>query len=455
MIMQRTAMQFLKDWLLDSRRKPLIIRGARQVGKTWLVRQLAHENGLQLIELNFEKLSRIESIFESNDPRDILLRISSFLDIEAINPHKSLLFFDEIQTFPAVLAKLRWFAEDMPELPVISAGSLLEFVLEKTEFSMPVGRISYMYLEPLSFEEFLLAHKSTGLLEFIKSYNWGTPVPRAIHEKIMGLFKEYIIVGGMPVAVLSWTEKRSLQAVQFIHSDLITSYRDDFARYGTRIDKNILDDVMQEVPKKLGQKFMYSKVNPSASGTTIKKALDLLCMARICAKVEGTDANGVPLGAEVQDRQLKVIFLDVGLCSSALRLSLDHIISINEIYLINSGGIAEQVAGQLLRTIEPFYRDPALYYWHRESGSSAEIDYVIQHHNAVVPLEIKAGTTGKLRSLHVFMGLKKLSLAVRVNSDVPQKSLVKTHDLLGKPVEYDLLSLPFYLLGELHRLLAP
>ena len=172
MIMQRTAMQFLKDWLLDSRRKPLIIRGARQVGKTWLVRQLAHENGLQLIELNFEKLSRIESIFESNDPRDILLRISSFLDIEAINPHKSLLFFDEIQTFPAVLAKLRWFAEDMPELPVISAGSLLEFVLEKTEFSMPVGRISYMYLEPLSFEEFLLAHKSTGLLEFIKSYNW-------------------------------------------------------------------------------------------------------------------------------------------------------------------------------------------------------------------------------------------------------------------------------------------
>lgn len=429
------------------------MRGARQVGKTWLVRKLAEESQLRLIELNFEKLSRVESIFESNDPHDILLTISSFLDIETINPRSSLLFFDEIQTFPEILAKLRWFAEDMPELPVIAAGSLLEFVLGKQSFSMPVGRVSYMYLEPLSFEEFLLAHKSTGLLEYIKSYEWGTPVPQAIHEKIMALFKEYIIVGGMPGAVASWLETRSLQALQFVQHDLITSYRDDFGRYETRIDKKILDDVMQAVPKKLGQKFMYSKVNPEVSGTVIKKALDLLCMARICSHVKGTDANGVPLGAEIQDRQLKVIFLDVGLCSSALRLSLDHIKSVTEIDLINSGGIAEQVTGQLLRTIDPFYRDPSLYYWHRESGSSAEIDYVIQHHNTVVPVEVKAGVTGKLRSLHLFMSLKKLSKAIRVNSDVPLKMQVKMHDPDGKPFQYDFLSLPFYLLGELHRLL--
>jgi predicted AAA+ superfamily ATPase len=452
--MKRIALSFLNSWLKNPDRKPLVIRGTRQVGKTWLVRQLAHEHNLNLIELNFEKRTGLPSLFTSNEPKDILIKISSLLSSKPIDPSNSLLFFDEIQAYPELLAKLRWFAEDMPDLPVIAAGSLLEFVLDDHTFSMPVGRINYMYLEPLSFEEFLLANNQTGLVNYMKSYKLSASIPAAIHEKLMELFKEFIIIGGMPAAVHSWTTKQSLHDVHSIHNDLLTSYRDDFSRYGGRMNKDILDDVMQAIPKKLGEKFVYSKVNPSVQGVTIKKALELLSKARVCTKVKGTIANGVPLGAEIQDKYLKVILVDVGLCSTSLGLSLDQLSAITEVDLINSGGIAEQVTGQLLRTLNPFYIEPALYYWQRESGGSAEIDYVIQHQSYIIPIEVKAGSTGGLKSLHVFMALKKLSVAVRINSDLPSKTPVSVKDHEGKLVQYELLSLPFYLLGELHRLLS-
>jgi len=452
--MKRLALAFLNDWLKNPERKPLVIRGARQVGKTWLVRQFAHERNLNLIELNFEKQPGLASLFTSNEPKEILLKISALLSSQPIDPSRSLLFFDEIQAYPELLAKLRWFAEDMPNLPVIAAGSLLEFVLADHAFSMPVGRINYLYLEPLSFEEFLLAKNQTGLVDYIKAYQLSSVIPAAIHERLTELFKEFIIIGGMPAAVQSWTTKQSLHDVHSIHAELLTSYRDDFSRYSGRINTAILDDVMQAIPKKLGQKFVYSKVNPEVRGVTIKNALELLNKARICTKVRGTIANGVPLGAEIQDKYLKVILLDIGLCSTSLGLSLHQLASITELTLINSGGIAEQAAGQLLRLLNPFYIEPALYYWQREGSGSAEIDYVIQHQNNVIPIEVKAGSTGGLKSLHVFMALKKLSLAVRINSDLPHKTSVSVKDHEGKLIEYELLSVPFYLIEELHRLLS-
>lgn len=214
------------------------------------------------------------------------------------------------------------------------------------------------------------------------------------------------------------------------------------------------NDVLQEIPQSLGQKFVYSEVSREIRHNIIKDPLGLLTKARVCHKVQATAANGVPVGAELLRQYTKIIMLDVGLCSSALNLSLTDLDSVEELDLINKGGIAEQVAGQLLRTIDPFFMQPELYYWvSTEKYASAEVDYIIQHRTKLVPIEVKAGTTGTLKSLHRFMLLKERSLAVRINSNLPRIYEVDVKDTLGNPVKYELRSIPFYLIGELHRLL--
>lgn len=451
-VMKRKYFTELQDWMKSKGRRPLVIRGARQVGKTWLVRKFAESQGKRLIELNFEKRPEFFSFFETNDPRQILLNLGAYFN-QTLTPNDSLLFLDEIQAIPELLEKLRWFAEDLAELPVIAAGSLLEFVLEKHTFSMPVGRINYMHMEPLSFEEFLGACGKDKLLEYLISFELGTPIPKALHDQLMALFKEYIVIGGMPAVVASWITDRSLTKINQIQHDLTSTYRDDFTKYCGRIDTERLDEVMLGVPKHLGHKFVYSKINSSVQTNAVKQALDLLCKARLCHRVSSCHANGVPIGAEVNEKFIKVVFLDVGLCSAMLGLSLSQMTTIEEISLINKGGIAEQVIGQLLRTIDHPYLEPKLYYWLREEkGASAEIDYVIQHRSHIIPVEVKAGSTGSLKSLHLFMGLKKLSLAVRFNSSEPSKTDVQLKDSLGNDVSYTLLSLPFYLSGQVRRL---
>ncbi len=434
-----------------SRTKAISNSGARQVGKTWVVRNLAQSNHKKLIELNFEKKPELSSLFISNDPKQIILNLSAIFG--EINASNAILFLDEIQAAPEILAKLRWFAEDLPELPVLAAGSLLEFVLEQHSFSMPVGRINYMHLEPLSFQEFLAAKNETGLIDYIKNYNFDITMPTIIHSKLTDFFKEYIIVGGMPQAVQSWITQNSLSAISQIHNDLLATYRDDFNKYNGRLAIERLDEVLLSIPFYLGQKFIYSKVNSEMQSATIKQALELICKARICHKILGSAGNGVPLAAEIQAKYLKLIFLDVGLCSTLLGLSFDQL-TIRELNLINKGGISEQVVGQLLRTIAAAYVEPALYYWHRnEKGASAEIDYLIQYQTKVVPIEVKAGSTGGLKSLHLFMGLKQLELAVRINADLPSKTPVSVKDHAGNLVQYTLVSIPYYLMSELLRIL--
>lgn len=452
-MMKRTLLNYLATWLTSADRKPLIIRGARQVGKTWLARHFAQSCNRQIIELNFEKNPSYASLFVSNDPKQILLNLSTVLN-QKIDPPNCLLFLDEIQAAPQLLGKLRWFYEDLPELPLIAAGSLLEFVLEQHSFSMPVGRISYTHLEPLSFEEFLLANGKQFLHDYLAQYNLIEQIPTAIHEQLIDLFKEYLLIGGLPAVVASWIEERSLTRISQIQNDLLATYRDDFSKYRGRLLIERLDEVMTTIPAMLGQKVVFSRINKYVQAATIKQILELLEKARLCNRVQASAANGIPLAAEIKEKFFKEIFLDVGLCSSSLGLNLNQIKSVNEIVMINNGGIAEQVVGQLLRTVEPPYVEPALYYWQRdEAGANAEIDYILQHNNQVIPIEVKAGSTGSLKSLHFFMGLKKLAVAVRINSDYPSKTHVDIKDSTGNRVNYSLLSLPFYLIGQIHRLL--
>jgi uncharacterized protein len=451
--MKRDRTLFLTHWLNSSTRKPLIIRGARQVGKTWLIRDLANSQERRLIELNFERRPDLETLFSSNDPKEIIINITASTGSK-IDPSKAILFLDEIQAVPRLLEKLRWFAEDLPELPVIAAGSLLDFTLARHEFSMPVGRIGYMYLEPLSFEEFLDAVGQHELRAYIENYEWNLNIPAAIHFQLVKAIKEYLVIGGMPAAVSSWATENAPDAVNRIHFDLLSTYRDDFAKYSGRLTIDRLEDIMSSIPRQLGRKFVYKHANSEVSSAPLKQALDLLSKAKVCHRIVATSANGLPLGAEADDRFLKVIMLDCGLCGASLGLSLHQLRSVSEISMINGGGMAEQLVGQLLCTITPAYIPPSLYYWQREKkGAEAEVDYIIQHENQAIPIEVKAGTTGTLKSLHQFVKEKKKTIAIRVNSDVPKLSPVYVKDSFGTSIEYNLLSIPFYLLGQLHRLI--
>lgn len=449
--MYRLALDHLKEWLASTSRNPLVIRGARQVGKTWLVREIARERGLTLIEVNFELEPSKKILFKENDPKKTLTALEVHVG-QQIEIKNTLLFLDEIQAYPEMLAKLRWFKELMPELAVIATGSLLEFVLEKHDFSMPVGRISYYHLEPLSFEEYLY-EKNQPLWRYIMEYHW-EKVPETVHEKALNYLQEYIIVGGLPAAMQVWLECESFVAVQQVHHDILTTYRDDFGRYNKRYDVQIFEDVFNHIPKNVGQKIVYSHINNQSQSTTLKKIFTLISKARVIHPIKSTSGNGIPLKAEVNDKNIKAISLDVGLMNSLLGINLQDFKSIKDLELINKGAIAEQVVGQLLRTIHPYYIEPALYYWLRNKpGSNAEVDYLIQHHRAIIPIEVKAGTKGSMQSLHLFMKLKNLSTAVLLNTNMPGKMNVETKTSTNDIVKYQLLTVPIYMIGQLQRLL--
>jgi len=450
--MKRKALHDLTTWLSQLGRKPLVIRGARQVGKTYLIRQLAKEQGLDLIEFNFEKNPEHKTFFASNDVKEIISLLETQQN-RSIEPKTSLLFLDEIQEAPELLAKLRWFAEDLPELAVIATGSLLDFVLEDHDFSMPVGRISYYHLEPLSFEEFLTAIGRDKMVDYLRSYTFAQEIPQALHDQFMQLLRNYILIGGLPAAVQRWIDTESLFSVSQVQQDLLLCYRDDFGKYKIRMNRQTLEEVFTSIPQQLGGKFVYSHVSKGIQSASLKKALDLLCLARVAHKVHCNQATGIPLAAGKKPSPFKVIFLDTGLSNAVMGLKLDNLQD-REFLLNNEGGMTEQLVGQLLRTLDPYFIDPALHYWVREEKTScAEIDYLIQQGASLIPIEVKAGKTGTLKSLHLLMGLRGWKRALRFNTDKPSVTQVQIETSLKQQADYQLISLPLYLIGQLPRLL--
>lgn len=451
--MKRTVLKELGDWAQKKDRKPLVIRGARQVGKTWVVREFARQSGLGLVEINFERHPEYANIFQKTSPDAVITALERQLG-KKIHGEPSLLFLDEIQKAPQAFANLRWFYEEKPELPVVATGSLLDFVLECHEFSMPVGRISYLFMEPMSFKEFLTAQGEEIVVEYLESFPVTGTVEDVLHQKLKDLFRDYLLVGGLPGAVLSWTETHSPAAVAEIHQDLINTYLDDFNKYADRIPTERLHKIFQSVPRLLGKKFKYVRVDREERSTALRQALDKLCLARICHKVICSHGRGIPLSAEENENLFKVILLDVGLASAVLELVLQGNEKIDDLVLVNEGGIAEQVVGQMLRTAGPSYVSPNLHYYVREQkGAEAEIDYLFQLGTRIVPIEVKSGSTGHLRSLHQFMAERKLPLAIRLNTEKPSLVQVDLKTTKGEHANYKLLSLPLYFAGEIPRLI--
>lgn len=453
--MDRIAEKRLANWLESSYRKPLIIRGARQVGKSTLVRQFADHKKLTLHEVNLERHPTLVEVFRTQDTGKILRELEFICGKGPISGKKGLLFLDEIQAAPIAIQTLRYFYEDHPELPVISAGSLLEFTMSKHSFSMPVGRVEYLYMGPLTFEETLAAMEMHFLLNLLKNFQLIEVFPQTAHEQLLELQRVWFLVGGMPEAIQRFIDTNSLDAVFDVHASIIETYKDDFAKYATQADLLRLHKVFNYVPMAAGEKFKYVRVDPEAQSREISKAVDLLEKAQIIMKACHTDASGLPLGATLKRRIFKPFFLDCGLLNSICGVQWIALNELKQKSFVNKGRMAEQFIAQHLAYIGKSNVSPVLTYWLREGrAGNAEIDFVTQLGQSIVPLEVKAGKSGSLKSLQQFVNQKKVRVGVRFDLNPPSYQHV-SHSLRQAKetvqVEFDLLSLPLYMVEELPR----
>jgi predicted AAA+ superfamily ATPase len=370
--------------------------------------------------------------------------------------HDMLLFLDEIQAVPEAIPALRYFYEERPELPVISAGSLLEFALSDHQFSMPVGRIQYLHIGPMNFTEFLAALGEDKLYHFIMHYELEQEIGAVVHQRLLQLLRSYYFVGGMPEAVAIFAETRSYREVSEVHNSIIETYREDFPKYAGSRNLNRMINVFNFAARHVGIKVKYSHFSRQEQSVTIKKDLELLAMARVISKVVHSHCSGLPLQADIDEKVYKLLFLDVGLMNAICGLNWRNLSQLDEMKLINEGAIAEQFIGQHLQALLTETPNRELTYWLREGRSSnAEVDYVLALKGNIIPIEIKSGATGRLKSLHQFMGNKQIPVAIRFDASLPTVNHINTVINVRqqrKKVSYPLISLPLYLVERLNEM---
>lgn len=454
--MKRQAEEALKAWVDSPRRKPLVLRGARQVGKSTLVRQTAQAKGIPLWEVNLERHPTLAGVFETLDVARILLELELVLR-RPVGREPGILFLDEIQAVPQALAALRYFHEDRPDLPVVAAGSLLEFALADFPASMPVGRIDFHHLGPVSYLEFVEAVEGAGMTDFVRSWKAREPWPATVHAALSNRLRDYLVAGAMPEAAALFAQTQDIQQVQVVHRSILETYREDFGKYSKGAETEKIRRLFDAVPPSIGQKMRWNRVNPSWKSTDLRKAFEQLERAGVVVGVRHTDGTGVPLGATASDDVFKTLFLDGSLAQTAMGLPPLSLEVFRGARFVNEGVLAEQFAGQHLRFLRPGQR-PELHYWLREGKSgNAEVDFLIQVDDRVVPVEVKSGAEGSMRSLHQFMALRGGDLAVRFDLNPPSVQEVATRvDTSAGPrdVRYRLLSLPLSLVervGDLVR----
>ena len=419
MYYERIIDRYLSEWATRPVHKPILLRGARQVGKSTAVRHLG-ESFKYYVEINLEKQSNYIDLFKKDlDVTRIVPQMAAMCGTPIV-PNETLLFIDEIQESQEAIMALRYFKEDMPNLHVIAAGSLLEFVLDEIP-TFGVGRIHSMYMFPMTFDEFLLANGEQLLLDARGQANIDAPLPMPLHEKLIGLMRIFMLVGGMPESVVKWVQTHDFLQCQEVQDDIITGYEADFPKYKKKVDPQLLIATMKSTATQATKKFVYSRVPGEYKTAEVKKALDLLIKAGILVPVTHSSGNGLPLGDESDESIRKVLLLDTGLMLRLLNMTMGdtsaitaQILTATAADLVNKGPMAEMLAGlELLHYLTPnLHHD--LYYWVRQAkNSTAEIDYLLSRDMKVLPFEVKAGVQGGMKSLWDFMREKKLEQAVR------------------------------------------
>jgi predicted AAA+ superfamily ATPase len=414
--MKRNIEKHLLEWKQDASRKVLLLRGARQVGKTYTMRELG-KTFPHFLEANFEEQPGIKLFFQNSlAPADICEKLSGFFGVP-IKPGETLVFLDEIQACPEALRSLRFFHEKMPGLHVAAAGSLLEFALAEIP-SFGVGRISSLYMYPMTFNECIREWEGEKLLELLQKAGPENPLDDTLHGKVLDKFRLYLILGGMPETVKTYAASRDLRACQAVIDDITAGFKDDFAKYKKRMPAAILMETFQAAAYQAGGKFKWSRISPEISAHTAKTALHLLQTAGLLYKVNHTAARGIPLGAQADPAKFKVILFDLGIHQRLLGLDLAGHLIAGFPDLVNKGSLAEVFAGLEYFANLPPRQPPQLHYWHREAKSSnAEVDYVIQDNERIIPVEVKSGVKGGMRSMNLFLKERNLPVGIRLSQE--------------------------------------
>lgn len=433
--MNRKILKYLERWRSRPGRRPLLLRGARQVGKTWAVRQ--HGKGYQhFIECNLDERPEYARLVRDlyGTPDKLILALQNLTGVPAI-PGKTLLFLDEIQETPEALKSLRYFKEKLPELHVIAAGSLLEFTIKEQSF--PVGRVEFAHLFPLDFAEYLEAKGRGDLVEQISAMSHKNPPDHSTHAMLIEESAAYLLLGGMPEVVSAHIEGGSPLECEDILQVITATYREDFFKYASRAKVPYLRKILDNTPRLLGQKFKFSHIDREARSRELGQALSLMVDAGLVYKVFHTSADGIPIGAQEKQEKFKVFVVDVGICGRLLGLRLSDILHVEKkINHLVSGALAEQFVAQELISMTPPNHRPALHYWHREAKSSqAEIDFVVERDAQIIPIEVKSKVGGAMKSLHLFLSEKNAPYAIKI-SQAPWS--------IHGPIR----NIPFYAMGQ-------
>lgn len=415
---QRNIDVELLEWKDNPMRKPLLLRGARQVGKSSAVRHFGKEFQF-FAEVNFERHKTVKTFFQGDiDIRLIVQKIAIYINVP-IEEGKTLLFLDEIQECPEAIMALRFFKEDYPGLHVIAAGSLLEFTLQELP-TFGVGRIHTLFMYPMTFDEFLNANNENGLISIKRQADSQHPLDAAFHEKLIEYFRIYLLVGGMPEAVLAWIKTHNFNQCTHIQEDIILTYEDDFSKYKKRVSPDLLRTTLHGICHQPGEKITFKQISADYRSSQIREAVRLLTLAGLVIPVIATSGNGIPLDAEANEKNMKILLLDSGLLLSVLQLEgnlaqhlVDLIMTGSPQDLVNKGGLVEMVAGLELLRNKPCVQRQKMFYWEKSGNSIAEIDYLDTFHLKVTPIEIKSGTQGGMKSLWQFMREKRLTEAIR------------------------------------------
>ncbi len=450
--MKRYFEDFLTNWKNRTTRKPLILRGARQVGKTFLIDEFGKKNFKTYLKVNLEENEEVKNLFNINNAKQIIENLSILFQVK-IEPSETLLFIDEIQTSPKAISTLRYFYEQIPDLHVIAAGSLLDHALNEMKYSMPVGRVEFAYMYPMNFKEFLWAMGENQLAKFLDDTNINTYIAGAIHTKLLTYLRRYFFIGGMPEAVKTYIQTSDLLEVERVHENIITSLEYDFAKYGTKIEQQHLVTVFRHIPKDIGRKIKYVNISKTIRPEAQRNALYKLQMSRIVHLIQYTNSNKSPLEHGTKDI-FKPLFIDIGLLNHLLKIRL---LDTDNLMTINEGALAEQFVGQELLTTKPYFIDSQLFYWLRESkNSNAELDYLWEFNNEIMPLEVKSGKAGTMKSLFVYCFENKKEKGIRLSTNIIDIQDINTQIRLkakNQDVKLKLLSIPMYLTYKINDII--
>ncbi len=399
--MHRYLYDLLESWAKQSNRKPILLRGARQTGKSFAVKALG-KAFKSFVEINFERQPEYKDLFEKNlDVSRIVRELSSRAGSKIVSG-ETLLFLDEIQNCPNAITALRYFHEDMSGLHVIGAGSLLEFALEK--ISVPVGRIRPVSVRPFTFFEYLKACGRGQLIDTIRMATPSEPMSETMHSLALELFHDYCLCGGMPGVIKRLIENNDPDGIVEEQQNIITTYRNDFHKYATRANTERIEAVFSAIPRIAGKKVAYSKIDPDSRAFQVRNAIELLEKAYVLSRVRATPGHGIPLAAGASSTRYKIVMADTGLFQRIAGIKTHEWRERNAILSHYLGTVAEQVAGQELLYLDDQETGTGLYYWDRaDVHATAEVDYLAVFNGRVVPIEVKAGASGHMKSMYRFL----------------------------------------------------